>query len=132
MDPLTGLPVVDTDLCTGCGACTAACPRHIIELRDKGPKGRRVWVACANKERGALALKECKAACIGCSKCRKACQHDAITIENNLSYIDYTKCKLCRKCEAVCPTGAITDSGFPLTVKEVEALAATRQRQKNE
>ena len=130
MDPLTGLPVIDSELCTGCGACTAVCPRHIIELRDKGPKGRRVWVACANKERGALALKECKAACIGCSKCRKICPHDAITVENNLSYIDSSKCKLCRKCEAVCPTGSIIDSGFPLTLKEMEALAATRHQQK--
>ena len=58
MDPVTGLPVVDADKCTGCGACTKACPRHIIELRKKGPTGMRVWVACANKDRGAVAMKE--------------------------------------------------------------------------
>ena len=38
----TGLPEVDEDKCTACGACTKACPRHIIELRKKGPKGRRI------------------------------------------------------------------------------------------
>ena len=127
MDPVTGLPVVDDENCTGCGACTKACPRHLIELRNKGPKGRRVWVACANKERGALALKECKVSCIGCSKCKKACEFDAITVENNLSYIDYNKCKLCRKCITACPTHAIHEIGFPLTIAEVEQLAKSKQ-----
>ena len=127
INPVTGLPVVNDDLCTGCGACVKACPRHIIELRNYGPKGRRVWVACANKERGALAMKECKAACIGCAKCKKTCPHDAITVTDNLAYIDYAKCKLCRKCEAACPTHAIHDNGFPLTVAEVESLAKSKQ-----
>ena len=30
MDPVTGLPVVDGTKCTACGACTKACPRHIM------------------------------------------------------------------------------------------------------
>ena len=42
MNPETGLPEVDEEKCTSCGACVKACPRHIIELRKKGPKGRRV------------------------------------------------------------------------------------------
>ena len=65
----TGLPEVDEEKCTGCGACAKACPRHIIELRKKGPKGRRVYVRCVNKDKGAVAMKACKAACIGCGKC---------------------------------------------------------------
>ena len=32
---------------------------------------------------------------------------------HNLAYIDYTKCKFCRKCVAECPTGAIVEFGFP-------------------
>ena len=90
----TGLPEVIEDKCVGCGACVKACPRSIIELRFKGPRGMRVYVACSNKEKGALAMKECKVACIGCTKCAKECTHEAITIANNLSYIDYEKCKL--------------------------------------
>lgn len=120
MNRETGLPEVDEDKCTSCGACVKACPRHIIELRKKGPKNRRIYVSCVNKDRGAIASKACKAACIGCGKCLKECQFDAITIENNLSYIDFTKCRLCRKCESVCPTHAIASTNFPQRKTVVE------------
>jgi len=120
MNPDTGLPEVDEDKCTSCGACVKACPRHIIELRKKGPKGRRVFVSCVNKDKGAVAMKACKAACIGCGKCEKACPFGAIKIENNLSYIDYNICRLCRKCEVECPTHAIRDVNFPTPAKKAE------------
>ena len=96
INPETGLPEVDEEKCTGCGACAKACPRHVIELRKKGLKGRRVYVRCVNKDKGAAAMKACKSACIGCGKCQKECKFDAITIENNLSYIDFNKCRMCR------------------------------------
>ena len=113
MDPATGLPVVDESKCTACGACVKACPKQLIELRAKGPRGIRVYVACRNTDRGPVAKKACSNACIGCGLCAKACEHDAITVENNLAYIDFAKCKLCRKCEAACPTGAIHGVNFP-------------------
>ena len=113
MNVETGLPEVNDDKCVACGACVKACPRHIIELRKKGPKNRRIFVSCVNKDKGAVSMKACKAACIGCSKCAKECQFEAITVENNLSYIDYTKCRLCRKCVAACPTKAIHAINFP-------------------
>jgi ferredoxin len=31
---------------------------------------------------------------------------------NNLAYIDYEKCTLCRKCVEVCPTNAIHEINF--------------------
>lgn len=109
----TGLPEVDEDKCTACGACVNACPRHIIELRKRGVKNRRVYVRCVNKDKGAAAMKACKVACIGCGKCEKECNFGAITIQGNLSYIDPDKCRLCRKCVEVCPTHAIVAINFP-------------------
>ena len=114
INPSTGLPEVDEEKCTACGACAKACPRGVIEIRLKGPKGRRVVVLCNNKDRGAVANKACKSACIGCGKCVKTCEKfQAITLENNLAYIDAEKCKMCRKCEEACPKGAIHGFNFP-------------------
>lgn len=113
MDEKTGLPVILDDKCVACGACVKACPRSIIEMRKKGKKDRRIFVSCINKEKGGVARKNCTVACIGCGKCVKECKFDAITLENNLAYIDFEKCKLCRKCPPVCPTGAIHELNFP-------------------
>lgn len=113
MNKETLLPEVVEDKCVACGACVKACPKTIIELRKKGPKGRRIFVSCVNQDKGGVAMKACKNACIGCSKCFKECKFEAITMANNLSYIDHTKCRLCRKCVSVCPTNAIHELGFP-------------------
>ena len=113
MDKETGLPVIIEEKCVACGACVEACPRNIIELRNVGKKSRRIFVSCINEEKGGVARKNCKVACIGCSKCYNVCKFDAITMKNNLAYIDYEKCKLCRKCVEECPTGAIHELNFP-------------------
>lgn len=109
----TGLPEIDESKCTACGACVKACPKLLIELRKQGVRNRRVYVACRNMDKGAVARKACEVACIACGKCVKVCALDAITIENNLAYIDSNKCKLCRKCVQECPTGAIVEVNFP-------------------
>lgn len=125
INPDTMLPEVDEEKCTSCGACVKACPRTIIELRKKGDNNRRVYVQCVNKDKGPVARKACSVACIACSKCLKVCEFDAITIENNLSYIDFEKCTLCSKCVDLCPTGSIVKVNFPVTesissVKEIK------------
>ena len=127
IDGETGLPVVH-DNCVACGACVKACPRGLIELRFRGKKDRRIFVSCMNTEKGALAKKNCEVACIGCGKCMKICPFDAITIANNLAYIDFKKCKLCRKCVAECPTSAIHELNLPAaktagTTEVAEAIA---------
>lgn len=127
IDPTTLLPVVDEEKCTSCGACVKACPKFIIELRKKGPKGKRIFVSCINKDKGGIARKACQVACIGCGKCVKICPHDAITMENNLAYIDFNKCKLCRKCVEECPTGAIWEANFPPRKPKVEAEVQTEK-----
>lgn len=120
LDEATGLPVFDESKCTACGSCVKACPKALIELRNKGPRGMRVYVSCRNTEKGVAAKKACANACIGCTKCAKVCASEAITIENNLAYIDFTKCKLCKKCVAECPTGAIHAVNFPVLKKKEE------------
>lgn len=130
MNPETGLPEVDQDKCTACGACVKACPKMVIELRRKGIKDRRIFVSCINKDKGAVARKACVTACIGCGKCVKVCAFDAITLENNLAFIDSNKCKLCRKCAVECPTGAIWEVNFPAK-KEVKPAAEVTENQDN-
>lgn len=113
IDTATNLPVVIDSKCVACGACVKACPRHLFELRKKAKKDKKIYVACTNCDKGGPAKRACKVACIGCIKCQKVCEYDAITIENNLAYIDAIRCKLCRNCVTVCPTNAIIEVNFP-------------------
>jgi len=113
LDPVSGLPVVDDQKCTSCGACVKACPRQLFELRKRWKGDKKIYVACMNEDKGGVARKSCAVACIGCSKCFKVCPHEAITMKNNLAFIDSDKCKLCRKCIPECPTASILEIGFP-------------------
>ena len=125
VNPVTRIAEVDESKCTGCGACAKTCPRGIIELCPQGPKGRKVVVLCNNKDKGALATKECKASCIGCGKCVKTCEKfEAITLGTNLAHIDPDKCKMCLKCVEACPRGAIKAFNFPPRKPRTEAPAA--------
>ena len=96
--------VVDEELCTGCGACMGVCPRNVIELIERKAK---VVINCSNTESAKSANKHCKASCIGCRMCVKACENDAIYVENNHAYIDYSKCTGCGACAAKCPKKVI-------------------------
>ena len=104
---VNGVARVDEDLCVGCMACAAVCPRHLIVPVEPD---RNVIIACASLAKGAVTTKGCTVGCIGCSLCKKICPKDAITIEKNLARIDYTKCDNCGLCATVCPKKLIKDS----------------------
>lgn len=120
IDEQTGLPVVDEDKCTSCGACVNICPRHLFEIRPKGKNGQRVYVACSNTQKGAVARKNCKAACIGCMKCTKVCP--AVKVENNLSYIpsEVSAAEFGAELVKACPTSAIIMTEPHTSDKEVK------------
>ena len=113
MNSTSCLPVVNDANCTACGACVKACPRNIIELRKKYNKDRKIFVSCVNKDKGGIAKKYCAVACTGCTKCFRVCTYNAVKMENNLAYIDYSMCKMCRKCTSECVTNAILELNFP-------------------
>ncbi len=102
-----GVAVVDRDKCTGCGACAKACPNSVISIVPVPPKRMKPVVMCQNKDKGAQTRKVCTAGCIGCMKCAKVCKLEAITVENNLAYIDQDKCVGCQMCVKECPVGVI-------------------------
>lgn len=125
IDPVTRLPHIDPNICIACGSCVKACPRNLIELRRK--QEPRIYVACNNKDKGAIARKACAVACIGCGKCAKNCPNGAISLTDNLAYIDDSLCLLCKECVDSCPTHAIqidkaTDSHSVLTKEKESAL----------
>lgn len=121
MDEATGLPVIITNKCTSCGACVEACPRDIIEMHPKHKRDLKIFVGCLNEDKAGIAKKACDVACIGCSKCEDICPKDAVTMVNNLAYIDPLICTLCRKCVEICPTHSIIETNFPpKKVKKVE------------
>ncbi len=98
-----GIPHVDKNKCTGCGACAKACPKHlfaILPVETKGPVA-----LCQNRsDNKPSILKNCKNGCIKCGKCEKACEYDALVLVKGIPQIDYGKCTACGKCVEGCPT----------------------------
>lgn len=119
---IDGVARVNRENCVACGKCVNTCPQKIIKLV---PLKNQVHVLCSSTDKGAVARKNCDNACIGCMKCTKVCNFDAITVENNLASIDPAKCKSCGMCVVECPTGAIN------TLKEMTAAQAEKLKAAN-
>ncbi len=136
---IDGVARVNRENCVACGACVGACPQKIIDLV---PKKNMVHVLCSSTDKGAVARKNCDNACIGCMKCTKVCNFDAIHVENNLASIDMSKCKSCGLCALECPTGAINSyrklpkkkpaapAAPKLTPEQIEELKAKKAAEK--
>ena len=118
-----GVAKVDNEKCTGCMACAAACPRNLIVPVDYD---KHVLIACASHAKGAVTVRGCTQGCIGCGLCTKICPHEAITVDNNLAVIDYSKCTSCGLCAAVCPKKLIAS---PIDTPE-EVLAIVKASMK--
>lgn len=80
-------------------------PRSVIELL---PVSQSVIVRCRNSDVARAARAVCMKACIGCGRCKKECQYDAIVVENGYARILPDKCVRCGSCAAVCPCNCIT------------------------
>lgn len=105
------LATVDYDKCTGCTACSKACPRHLIEMVPFRHENM-MTVACSSKETGKSTRAICKVGCIGCGLCAK--QSDLFKIEENLARFDYAQYQMTEKEEAAmdkCPTKVIVYRG---------------------
>ncbi|MBR0443143.1 MAG: RnfABCDGE type electron transport complex subunit B [Clostridia bacterium] len=95
-----GLAVVSAEKCRGCGVCVSNCPKHIIHMI---PASATHWVACLSVENGKKTRKQCDAGCISCRLCEKACEYDAIHVDNFVAAIRYDKCVGCGRCADKCP-----------------------------
>ncbi len=95
-----GVAVVDKEKCVACGKCVSTCPKNLITLV---PYDAPFAVACHSNDKGKDVRVACKTGCIGCMICTKQCEAGAITVENNLAKIDYSKCTGCGKCAQKCP-----------------------------
>jgi len=106
-----GLATVDYDKCTGCTACSKACPRQLIEMVPFGQENM-MTVGCNSKENGKNTRTMCKVGCIGCGICVK--QTDQFGVTDNLARLGYTKYEPGEQTEtamAKCPTGVIVYRG---------------------
>lgn len=100
-----GVARVDPLKCKACKKCIAICPKQLIELVPLYET--KAAVLCKNHNKGAFTRKECTAGCIGCMKCQKVCESDAVKVTDNTAHVDYEKCIGCGKCAENCPVGAI-------------------------
>jgi Na+-translocating ferredoxin:NAD+ oxidoreductase RNF subunit RnfB len=106
-----GVATVDYEKCTGCTACSKACPRSLIEMVPFGHENM-MTVACSSRETGKSTRAVCKVGCIACKMCTK--QSDLFAVDDNLARLDYEKYEESEQTELAatkCPTKVIVYRG---------------------
>lgn len=100
-----GIAVVDKEKCVSCRKCVTACPKRLFEICETDEE--KAVVYCSNKDKGGVTRKGCSVGCIGCMRCQRACEFDAIKVVDNLATVYADKCTHCKKCIEECPTNCI-------------------------
>jgi Na+-translocating ferredoxin:NAD+ oxidoreductase subunit B len=99
-----GLPAIDYSKCTGCGMCKDECPQGLF-IKVKKDKRAGAVALCSNRAQVKQTVnKACKAGCIKCELCVKACPKSAIKMDRGLPIVDYDLCDSCGICVQRCPT----------------------------
>jgi electron transport complex protein RnfB len=108
---IDGLATVDYEKCTGCTACSKACPRNLIEMIPFS-QDTMLTVACHSRENGKTTRSMCKVGCIGCGICAK--QSDQFSVQDNYATLDYEKYSPSEQTQTArdkCPTKVIIEVG---------------------
>ncbi|RLB85757.1 MAG: hypothetical protein DRH24_01090 [Deltaproteobacteria bacterium] len=82
-------PVIDENLCVGCGICVRTCPKKLISLV---PKNARAVVRCSSKDSSKVTHAICSAGCLHCQSCVRECPADAVSLVDGVIKIDHKKC----------------------------------------
>lgn len=107
-----GLATVDYEKCTGCSACSRACPRDLIEMVPFTHENM-MTVACSSQESGKDTRAMCRVGCIACKMCTRQ-DPEAFAMRGNLARTVYDKYQPGEKADvalAKCPTGVIVFRG---------------------
>jgi len=119
-----GLSTIDYEKCTGCTACSKACPRNLIEMVPF-TKEHVLTVKCNSKENGKTTRSMCKVGCIGCGLCAR--QTDMFEVADNLAKVNYEKYNDDEKAQTAkskCPTKVIKYEGENIPAESVPQAKA--------
>ncbi len=102
-----GKPVIDPQLCVGCGACATACPPQAISVEDEG--GEKVWRLFCGR-------------CIFCARCQEVCPVGAITLSREFELASRSRNDLVSEVRLAQARCGVCGSWMGFTWREVELV----------